>query len=343
MREQNRFSGFNTRRPVTPARQKVVGHNARPVQRRVPAGGMDGIVSKTPKFSFSEPSTNTRSAFPVTPSKTPHPKVQNGLKQSQYIKQIFDVPTTPRRRWQTPLIKAEEKKRRNHRISVWLKSQTKPQLAMISMAVLIFVFGLSASILGFKANSHVQAQAKKLSQQAPSEEDAGDRPDETHPGDNAVVNYRVDPDAPRRISIPKIGVNARIKPLGTKSNNELKAPANIYDAGWFDRSARLGERGGTATLIDGHVHGLTKPGVFYALKKVGLGEVIEVERGDGKIFKYEVVRTRTYNRHSVDMNAAMTAIDPALPGLNIMTCTGALEKDANTYSDRLLVQAVLID
>lgn len=223
----------------------------------------------------------------------------------------------------------------------WLKTINKPQVAILSAAVFIFLAGLSVSVMGFRTNVQVEAQAKKLSQQSQNSEDAGDHPDETDLGPGAVSSYKVDPTAPRRINIPKIGVNARIKPLGTKTNNELKAPTSIYDAGWFDQSARLGERG--ATLIDGHVHGLTKPGVFYNLKKLSAGDKIEIERGDGKLFKYQVIRSQTYSRHSTDMQAAVASIDPALPGLNIITCTGTLEKKSNTYSERLLVQAVLVD
>lgn len=335
MREQN-FSGYGTRGPGHTGRPQSAGQHARPVRRHV-----DSMAAPTRRFSFSAPADSPRRPAPVAETlpnrenRMPTPQFHNPSIAAQNFR-------APRKYADSPSLEQSRGPKFRFPDFSWIKHQTRGQLVMTSAAIFIFLFGLSASIMGFRANSHVQAEAKKLTASNASSEDAGDTPDETEPEANAVANYRVDPSLPRRITIPKIGVDARIKPLGTKSNNELKAPANIYDAGWYERSARLGEKTG-ATLIDGHVHGLTKPGVFYGLKKVGVGELIEVERGDGEVFRYKVVRTQTYNRHNVDMAAAIASVDPARPGLNLITCTGTLEKGANTYSDRLLVQAVLVD
>jgi sortase A len=215
---------------------------------------------------------------------------------------------------------------------------TAPQLAMMSAACLVFLLGLSVSIFGVRTNLHVQAQANNLTSQANSD---GDHPNETDPGSNAVNSYRTPFDEPRRITIPRLGINARVKPLDLKANNVLDAPASIYDAGWYEHSAKPGENG--ATLIDGHVHGLTKRGIFYNLKKLDVGDEIEIERGDGKIFKYSVIRKQSYDRNAMDMASALVSIDPSLPGLNLITCDGPLDKKNNTYEDRLLIQAVLVD
>lgn len=335
MREQN-FSGYGTRGPAQAGRPQSAGQHVRPARRHV-----DSMAAPARRFSFSAPADAPRRQAPVTQdlprreTRMPAPQVHNPSIAAQNFR-------APKKYKQTPAQDQRSSFKLNLPDFSWIKQQTRGQMVMMSAAIFIFLFGLSASIMGFRANLHVQAEAKKLTATNANSEDAGDTPDETEPESNAVANYRVDPSLPRRISIPKIGVDARIRPLGTKSNNELKAPANIYDAGWYERSARLGEKTG-ATLIDGHVHGLTKPGVFYGLKKIGIGELIEVERGDGEVFRYKVVRTQTYNRHNVDMAAAIASVDPARPGLNLITCTGSLEKGVNTYSDRLLVQAVLVD
>lgn len=352
MHRQERFTDFKPRPTVISGRaHRPAGHRLEPV--RV----VDGFSKPKPSVNFKKTSYPKQLAKQVTmqdvksaskqqnrrqvqQKPAPH-KVAAGSSQNLYVSQMFPVANP--RRWQVATAAAEEPKRRTKlpSVSAWLKQQTRPQLAMLLAAGFIFVFGLTASLMGFRANSNVEAQTKKLSQSAINEEDAGDRPDETEPSDSEVANYRVDPSYPKRISIPKIGVNARIKPLDTKKNNELKAPANIYDAGWYHRSAKPGEQG--ATLIDGHLHGLTKPGIFYNLKKLSTGDVVEVERGDGAVFRYKVVRTQKYSRHDTDMTAAVTPVDSSRPGLNIISCTGALEKNDNTYSERLLVQTVLID
>lgn len=208
----------------------------------------------------------------------------------------------------------------------------QPQTMLVIAGVIVFAFGITVSIMGLKTNKQVGAQASTV-RHATHSEDADENPDEKHPG--PVGDYQVAPDLPRRITIPKIGVNARAFALGVKSDNQLKAPTNIYDTGWYQQSAKPGENG--AMLIDGHVHGPSKPGVFYNLKKLAPGDSISVERGDGQIFTYKVVKSQSYPKDAVDMSAAITPVVPGQQGLNIITCSGSL--NGTSYEERLIVFA----
>jgi LPXTG-site transpeptidase (sortase) family protein len=142
---------------------------------------------------------------------------------------------------------------------------------------------------------------------------------------------------PRILRIGKIGVEAKVLSLSIGANNQLRAPASIFDAGWYNGSALPGESG--AVLIDGHVHGPTKPGVFVGLKKLKTGDAITLERGDGKVFTYRVAKMQSYAKDAVDMGAAFSSAEPGKPGLNIITCDGAYD-DAGHYENRLVVFAV---
>ena len=57
-------------------------------------------------------------------------------------------------------------------------------------------------------------------------------------------------------------------------------------AGWYTGSAVPGEKG--ASVIVGHVDTKTAPAVFYKLRHVRKGEIVKVERSDGKVVKYKV-------------------------------------------------------
>jgi sortase A len=209
----------------------------------------------------------------------------------------------------------------------------QPQTILVIAGVVVFVFGVTVSIMGIKTNQQVGAQA--VSRTAiPTDED----PDEKDLGPNAVRDYKVAPDMPRRIAIPKIGVNARTLALGVKNDNQLMAPTNIYDTGWYQQSAKPGQNG--ATLINGHVSGRTSPGVFKKLNKLAAGDRISVERGDGQIFNYKVIKLQSYPKDAVDMAAAITPVVAGKQGLNLITCAGDLEHGATGYSERLVVFAV---
>lgn len=93
-------------------------------------------------------------------------------------------------------------------------------------------------------------------------------------------------------------------------------------------------------LIDGHVHGPIEPGVFADLKKLKPGDEVKIERGDGQIFTYQVVDSKTYPAESVDMGAALRSAQSGRPGLNLITCTGKLDRATNSYKERLVVFTV---
>lgn len=214
----------------------------------------------------------------------------------------------------------------------------KPQAALLGAASFVFIFGIAVSIMGWRANTHVEAQAAQIQKQSTGAA-VETETDETEVNQKTIRDYTVPADHPKRITIPKTKTYARILSMGLKNGNQLDAPKNIFDTGWYDRSAKPGSGGG-AVLIDGHVHGKRKKGVFYNLKTLVAGDQIKIERGDGQIVTYEVVKTQSYPQNNVDMTAAMLPIVNGKEGLNIITCHGDLNGAA--YEERLVVFAVRI-
>lgn len=212
------------------------------------------------------------------------------------------------------------------------------KLAFPVLACAVFAIGVFVALQGERVNQQVEAQISNIQENGGDLDGDGDSdvPDETPVGN--IQNYTVGPDQPRFIRIAKLGVEARILKLGITNNNELDAPNNIYDAGWYDGSSKPGEHG--AMLIDGHVHGPTTPGVFYGLKDLVPGDHVEVERGDGKKFTYKVVETKVYDADKVDMNAALISAKAGVPGLNLITCTGNVNFANSSYDQRMIVFAV---
>lgn len=221
----------------------------------------------------------------------------------------------------------------------WLKSLSRPQLAMISAGCMIFIFGGIVAIMGLQTNSHVEAQTKHIA--AAVQSGASDMPDETEP-ETDVTEYRVsDPMQPKYLKIPALGVKSRVRAVATKANNEMQAPSSIYDTGWYTGGSKPGYAG--ATVLNGHVHGPSKPGVFANLKKLEQGDMIEIERGDGEVFLYQVVRMQQYNRDAVDMAALLTPVEAGKQGVNLITCAGSFSRSDGSYQDRLIIFASRID
>jgi sortase A len=152
-------------------------------------------------------------------------------------------------------------------------------------------------------------------------------------------SYFVAPDQPKLLKISQLNVNARIRRMGIKANSQLEAPGNIYDAGWYEDSSKPGDGLG-ATLIDGHVSGPTKTGIFYNLKKLNPGNEINIIRGDGQQFTYVVADKKSYPIDKVDMAATLKSANPTKPGLNLITCSGKFDTKSQQYQERLVVFAV---
>ena len=94
-------------------------------------------------------------------------------------------------------------------------------------------------------------------------------------------------------------------------------------------------------LIDGHVSSWTTDGVFYGIKKLKAGDIIKIERGDGKMFTYNVVKSQVFPSGNVNMTSAMTPVVPGQPGLNLITCTGDVIPGTSTFNERIIVYATL--
>lgn len=214
-------------------------------------------------------------------------------------------------------------------------SKPSGQKVMMAMASMVFLFGIGVAVLGLKTNKHVEAQVQSVVNRA----EQGDEgvPKEDKPSQAAMGSYAVDPSLPRYIRINKLGVYARVQRQGLTRTGALKAPGNVYDAGWYENSSKPGQGG--AMLLDGHVAGPTAKGVFNRIKDLKAGDVIEIERGDGQKFSYAVVKSVTSAVSDTDMAAALISATPGKAGLNLITCTGKYNATTGQYDQRVTVFA----
>ena len=220
-----------------------------------------------------------------------------------------------------------------------LPARSKRPFLLYAMAAAVFVIGVTVSLNGLRANRQVAAQAKHLSgSSTDASDDNGGHPSTSKPADADVKNYVVAPNLPRYIDIPKLTVHARVLSMGVTSKNQLKAPGNVYDAGWYNASAQPGQPG--AMLVDGHISSWSTKGVFYGLNKLVAGDPITITRGDGKTFTYTVVKTTVVYADSVDMGSLMVSQNTGKPGLNLISCSGDVVPGTNEFDKRIIVYAV---
>lgn len=169
-----------------------------------------------------------------------------------------------------------------------------------------------------------------------------DAPSTDRPDQQTINNYSVAPDLPKYIEIPAAGVpKTRVLHLGLLKNHAIATPDNIFDTGWYEKSAKPGQTG--AMFVYGHVSSWLADGIFHDLQKLKRGDIVDITRGDGKKFTYEVTSTKTYPHDKVDMQRVLSPDDPHRPGLNLMTCAGHVIAGTSEFSERLVVFTRLAD
>ncbi len=228
-------------------------------------------------------------------------------------------------------------------------SQTVPKSKLRAAGRLLFgvlaVVVLAATgYVGFdtwQTNNHATRQltqtASALTQAAasPQAHQAAEGTDEKPLPDTSLKNYHVAASLPRALYISKLGIAARILPMGVNPDGSVQAPLGIYDSGWYNGSVQPGEIG--AVFIDGHASGPTRQGLFGNLFKLVVGDTLQVEKGDGTRLTYKVVHTDVVDKDKVDMKSMLLPYGKALRALNLMTCAGTWVQNGKTLSQRVLV------
>jgi LPXTG-site transpeptidase (sortase) family protein len=208
---------------------------------------------------------------------------------------------------------------------------------LVVIAAGLFITGLSLGLYDWHANGVANQRAVRLVYEA-NHGISHAVPSTTKPIPSAFDSYTVAANLPRYIFIPKLSVQAIIRPLGLTTTGQLATPDNVYDTGWYKKSSTPGQPG--ATVINGHVSSWTTNGVFYGLKTLQPGDAIQVERGDGTMVNYSVIKKQVYSYQQVDMSALLSPVDAGKSGLNLITCTGDVIKGTNDFTERIVIFAV---
>ena len=210
-------------------------------------------------------------------------------------------------------------------------------IAIFGIFILVFFIRVAVFEDSYYREKEGSERAEAVAvQEEPLEEEA--------PTEEQVTEYTVAADRPRYLSIPKLGVvNARIIAVGVKSNGELGTPNNIFDVGWYEASGKPGQ--GKTIVIDGHNGGPHVHGVFKDLPNLVEGDIIKIERGDGKIFEYKVVENKTVVLSEADayMKTAFKSPVSGKESVTLISCTGEWSQAQGTYLSRQFTRAILVD
>jgi sortase (surface protein transpeptidase) len=144
---------------------------------------------------------------------------------------------------------------------------------------------------------------------------------------------------PIRIKIPSAKVNAPIKPVGQNPDKTMEVPPLFENiTGWYKLGPTPGEVG--PAVIVGHVDTYEGPSVFFYLKEMKPGEIIEITRKNGKKIQFKVTALKQFSQDKFPTEEVYGNIDNA--GLRVITCGGTFNEKTQRYSANTVVFAELV-
>jgi sortase (surface protein transpeptidase) len=149
--------------------------------------------------------------------------------------------------------------------------------------------------------------------------------------------YHMPRSTPTRIRIASIDLDASLAQVGLKTDGSLQVPSDPYQAGWYQGSPAPGEIG--PAVIDGHVDKVGGIAVFWRLRELKQGDIIEINRADGTTARFKTSFARQFSQD--DFPTKQIYGNTTYAGLRLITCGGIFNPLTGHYSDNIVVFATL--
>ena len=198
---------------------------------------------------------------------------------------------------------------------------------VLATAALVAVAGAIAWVLAgdFGGGSSVDSELLTLPTAAPR---AMAGPTATpKPTATQALSFAAAP--PVRLLIPAIGVDAPITVKGLRPDAVMDVPDGPEDVAWYNFTARPGI-GGNA-VISGHLdYRNYGEAVFWRLKELREGDIVEVRLVDGSVLRYRVSLKLSYDAR---MAPVPEIVGPTgMEVVTLITCGGTFDSGSRSYS-----------
>ena len=142
-----------------------------------------------------------------------------------------------------------------------------------------------------------------------------------------------------RIKAPSIGVDAPIITRGLDRAGIMEDPPDPVSVVWYDFSAQPGYTGNVvlAGHVDYHNYG---PAVFWDLRKLTVGDRLQVALQDGSSYTYQVASLAYYDAATAPVGEIVG--NTPTETLTLITCGGTFNRRAGDYDKRLVVRAIRV-
>jgi LPXTG-site transpeptidase (sortase) family protein len=136
------------------------------------------------------------------------------------------------------------------------------------------------------------------------------------------------------LAIPKYDVSAPVVTRSVDSAGVMQTPDGPTDVAWYDFSAKPGF--GSNAVFSGHVDYINYgPAVFWHLKDLAFGDVIEVRLDDSTVYQYKVVSVQQLPVEQANVGEIVGPTPRDI--ITLITCGG--NWTGHEYDSRVVVRA----
>ncbi len=146
---------------------------------------------------------------------------------------------------------------------------------------------------------------------------------------------------PIGLEIESLGVSAEIAGYGINAQTgQMDVPDNVREVGWYQHGPAPGEPG--SSVLAAHVDLKSQgPGVFFDLKTLDPGELINVTFDDGSTQRFQVKARNTYLKDELPLEVIFSRGGAQV--LTLITCGGGFSPSAESYDSNVVVYAMPLD
>lgn len=142
--------------------------------------------------------------------------------------------------------------------------------------------------------------------------------------------------APVRLTVPALGVDSVVDPVGVEPDGQMTIPGEVDRVGWYRFGPAPGDDG--SAVIAGHVDDREQGlGAMAPLREAAVGQEVVITDAAGTETRWRVVSREVIQKQVLPLDRLFAREGP--PRLTLITCGGPFLPEFASYRDNVVVVA----
>ena len=210
-----------------------------------------------------------------------------------------------------------------------------------ALALALLLVGAGSLFLGLRGHEHPLAGPASTPKMTLPKTD---RPTSTSAGSTTTTSpSKVLPQfalrsTPVQLQVPAIALDVSLSTLGLNLNGTVQVPTDIQQPGWYRLGPTPGQDG--SAVILGHVDSYRGPAVFFKLRSLVAGDLVDVTLADGVSAQFKVTSVAQYTKTSFPDQLVYGGHGQST--LQLVTCGGTFDSRTGHYLSNMVVYTSLV-